>query len=868
MRSTKRAHDVSAQAVPSTRDVRKERCPLDIVLVHKRPRRRWTGVGWCFTAAASLNLMEHTSSLMTRSSVIFCRGSSEGETCARLLPTMMVSHTADTTPFRGSVQEQDLPTTPPFSSASLAEEKEMERIRSNTLQRVQPKYASTTATNANDDGNEVSTTKATLKASIPPEVTLRHPPWILSKSQIHGLKVVELRDACAERSLIKRGRKADLQERLMRWSKAEEQNLKEASVTNLADIHPNNGIIDYRVLPLSQQQRNRKRNPGKERLDRLSNILASIKKSSAANNESRGATAKDNKDKEEDDDGYIVSEAVATPDITDNYLAQLTRTYKRNQPYSNRQIVELYNRAKKADIVGDTLTTKKLLARLHEVVPHDGRVVRRLARLYIQRGDIDSARALLQKSCQRNPENPHLWQGLAQIEYQLHRYDLACRHYHEAIAADPSFPNAYHALGRLEHKEGHIKEAMSVLQKGVRNCPSNHRLYHALGGLYIEANRMVKARDVLQKGMDCGPPYSQAFFCTSMAQVAYHLDGVDEARKWLRRGLASNSMHAQGWVALAQLEESELRYDKAREVYGEGCAVYERARERTKFVRSGDRWNILYAKWAKMEEHIGKSLLAGEVYLRASNLFPKDWSIWSRYAHLMAQEKDLFSYQQVKAVLEQACVVARTRHSYPFWQYAKYEMSLSNHQRARSIFLRGAQTVLDSFDGQERGLARLYYDWGKLEYKHMKDYITAQPLLDKALSLARSSSTPEIRKDLTSQIYFTKAQMQYSLEKYHKAHHFVCLSLYETGTNDNVGSWRLWAKILDRLKNEKLASECREQARMFQDNDVGNNLLMNESLSFITTLRDNDEFKNMLCKAPWTKKIFYNNIEEKRISYL
>lgn len=667
------------------------------------------------------------------------------------------------------------------------------------------------------------------------------------------------------------GKKEDLQNRLMEWALEEESKKNKLEQT---------GIVDYRVLPLQTQKR--RRNPGKERLDRLSNLLTSL------NNNSSSLLFKATTKDDDDEDDEI---SLSVTNSTDEYLALLTKTYNTSPhtPYSNLQLTQLYNRAKVADINGDIDAAKCILTQLAEITPHDGRIVRRLARLHSSTGDITSAREILQKACSSYPENAYLWQGLANLELSLKRTGLARKYFKEAISADPDLPNSYHALGRLEHQEGNIRESMSILKKGIKHCPQNHRLYHALGNLYLEANMMKPAEEAFKKGMIYSPNWGQSFFYTSLAHVAYEMDGAIKAMDWLKKGIDLNPMHAQGWTALGELHESEGNFEEAREVYKEASNYYEKVRlKEKKMMRLGDKWRNVYINWAKMEEKAGRVSQAGEIYLKAAKVFPKDWNILTTFAIAMAKDRKRLSHTDIKSIFERACNIAGSRcvfiftsrnacirnydshtlgeflfffrHANPYRQYAKYEISLSNHLRARSIFYLGAEAVAKSPDEREcrdRGLDALFYDWGLLEFKYMENPDGARLLFDKALELASLDN-----KELRAKIYCSIGEIELRNKNYYVTKHFACLSINESENNGTKEAWSLWANVADLLEQEEMADYCREQAKIQAMKEM--KFWIDDDLT-AAKLMKGFNLKNMLCKTPWNKKLMYQAMED--VSY-
>merc|ERR1712176_165726 len=109
-----------------------------------------------------------------------------------------------------------------------------------------------------------------------------------------------------------------------------------------------------------------------------------------------------------------------------------------------------------------------------------------------------------------------------------------------------------------------------------------------------------------------------SFLYTSMSYVYYEMHGYDEAKLWLEKALSINNLHAQGWLALAQLEESEGNIQLARHTYMYATSFYESFTQRKRLrnqknkrnqssqatitTSGGDRWNTVYLSWGRMEK--------------------------------------------------------------------------------------------------------------------------------------------------------------------------------------------------------------------------------------------------------------------------
>jgi tetratricopeptide (TPR) repeat protein len=376
---------------------------------------------------------------------------------------------------------------------------------------------------------------------------------------------------------------------------------------------------------------------------------------------------------------------------TAEYLKSLARALKApSSPFaSNIKVKELYTASKQADQLGERMVAVDLLRTLLMVTPSDARVYRRLARMYTEQGDFVKARETLQAGLQRQKLNPWLWHGLGQLERNHGTLHLSREYFEKAIECDPTFAHSYHALGSMEHSKGNIANATRIIKKGLEYCPTNHRLWHACGDVYRAAQMMEDADRSYRRALKHGPPMSHCFAYTSLAAVAYEQGQIDLARSWLVKTLrVNNGRHAQGWVALAQLEEAEGRIQKAQLVCTSAIAQYERGllEARQRFLRkngqrspevplkasnstssveitnqllrsvpryrSGDKFVHVYRNWARLEERHGTVESVDRVYERAQIAFPQEYKLLLSWAHY---HSSMFNHERARIIFQEAC---------------------------------------------------------------------------------------------------------------------------------------------------------------------------------------------------------------------
>lgn len=733
-------------------------------------------------------------------------------------------------------------------------------------------------------------------------------PWVLTESQINSLKVAALRAECDKRGIATTGKKTELQHRLLIWATVQDRKRvkdrlrrlkslleltsKEAEAAKatkeVEEIVKEYDVESYNVDELTSKRKAFHSRPGK--VDKNRGILGLVDESyfdtTSTTAESDYDKTYDDEEKEEevdesdepDEDNSMVNSAS---------LSRLAETFRApSSNFSNHEVREIYIQAKIADQNGDRSRSKGLLSQLRIATPHDMRVLRRLARMEMEEGNLSKARCILADGLQKEPDNAHLLHGLGQLERKAGNDYTAKKYFRTSCEKDPTFANPYHALGTLEHSHGNIRMALTVIKKGLKHCPKNHRLFHALGDVYLDANMLDLAEESYLEGLRHGPPWSKCFAYTSLSFVSYARGQRGDARLLLRKSLRVNGgMHAQGVIALAQLEESEGNIQEARKVYRNAVSKYEkRRRERNPFYHrsnepaednnildlnkqgnrqtwsfSGDKWINVFHSWARMEQIHGTYETAHIVFGKAARLFPDNINLLIKWAELqVANHHD--DSKKARQLYRAACHLVGGMSSEPYWKFATFEMKRKNFHKAQDILLRGAHALGEELSSPPNGssdLAHLFHTWGVCAY-HLGRYSRAEELFDNALRVTGSEDGDF--STMRSLILYSMARLEFARGEYLLAQHCIGLSLKENllpGGNSLM--WKLWYKIADKMENTHLATRCKEQALLRRKEEKGSGTMFSDLSRLLGNRelpqRTGSAIKDMFRKTPWYSKV-------------
>jgi tetratricopeptide (TPR) repeat protein len=506
---------------------------------------------------------------------------------------------------------------------------------------------------------------------------------------------------------------------------------------------------------------------------------------------------------------------------------------------NNRQLHVLYQQMKAADKQGNVQQTYQLLTLLRKVAPHDGRVVRRLARWYAEQDQLEDAIGVLQNALQEpeHCENAFLWHGIGQYlqeQFQQQKDGDAnsnedilrnvTYYYRQAIQCDPSLPHPYHALALCQHSYGHIAAAMKTLQEGLSYCPQNHRLHHALGDVYRQAASLERAAQCYSKALQWSPDHSKGYAFTALARVHYELDQPDKCRHYLQKALQQNPKQVSAWVAWAQMEESLRDVDAARNICRKGAEFYEQGyltagwNKVGAVHRSNDPFHQLYRTWSRLEERYGTPQVAWRVHERALSLFPRNVNLYLDAASYKYEKRH--NLAAARAILTRCLSLQHSTETFASSKVllaaAKLELEVGDAT--------GALQWLSCQDGKKRRSAAWWHMNGVAHW-HLNNLREARESFEQALLNAKDD------KSLTADIYSTKARFEYAQGDCILAQHYVCLSLAH---NKNCKTaWELWYHL--SFGDYEMQHKCWKQ---FQQDDL-------QSMK-----------KHMMRKDPWHTVLF------------
>lgn len=251
----------------------------------------------------------------------------------------------------------------------------------------------------------------------------------------------------------------------------------------------------------------------------------------------------------------------------------------------------VYEFAKKSLQEGRLIEAEKVYQRLSEVVPKAARPFVGLARVAVQRDDLNAALALLEKAQQRNeyhvasyvlrgqifirqnnpqdaidqfkkainlsPLNPVRYEEIAELFFQLQRFDEAVEILSIALKNELSFPSLHHYISQSYFQLRDYRKAVTHIRHALAFEPKNIVYLNQLGIAYKESDQFHEALKTYNQIIKADPDNRAALY--NKAILLYSRDKTDDAIKLLQRCI---SKHPDFTLAQEKLDEY-LRQQKA-----------------------------------------------------------------------------------------------------------------------------------------------------------------------------------------------------------------------------------------------------------------------------------------------------------------
>ncbi|MCC6533548.1 MAG: PEP-CTERM system TPR-repeat protein PrsT [Burkholderiales bacterium] len=180
---------------------------------------------------------------------------------------------------------------------------------------------------------------------------------------------------------------------------------------------------------------------------------------------------------------------------------------------------------------------------------------------YLQTGNAERARALLDKAARLDSSNPSILTSLGAAQLASGAGDSAIAEFQKAVALQPKDPLPYRRLATTLMAKGRIDEALAVADKLERSLPKSPEPHWLRGLAYSLRKDSARARASHEAALKLDPGYFPA--AAKLAEQAVASGNANEARARLEAVLKASAGHLEASLALARLDGAEGKVARA-----------------------------------------------------------------------------------------------------------------------------------------------------------------------------------------------------------------------------------------------------------------------------------------------------------------
>jgi len=154
---------------------------------------------------------------------------------------------------------------------------------------------------------------------------------------------------------------------------------------------------------------------------------------------------------------------------------------------------------------GDSQSAIALIRSASRLAPNHADCLINLGNVLAETGELEQASDAYRKALELAPERADVFNNLGVVFKMQSRWEEAEECYQRAIELDPDTSNAYNNLGLLYAAKGQIKEAIHYYCRAVAMMPGNPDSRRLLGIAYYTLGKTVEAAEVFRQWVEAEP---------------------------------------------------------------------------------------------------------------------------------------------------------------------------------------------------------------------------------------------------------------------------------------------------------------------------------------------------------------------------
>lgn len=159
-----------------------------------------------------------------------------------------------------------------------------------------------------------------------------------------------------------------------------------------------------------------------------------------------------------------------------------------------------------------------------------------LAQVYLQHGDIETAKETMKKAIELGTDDLTNYVNLGNIYFKEENYEDALKYLNDALAIEPGNVLAIKQIAFVYDAMGEKSKATDAYKEAIAADPENPDLIYNLGVLYFQQEDYQNAADQFEKVASMTPDAADALYNAGLAYE--NLEDFEKARDFLERAYA------------------------------------------------------------------------------------------------------------------------------------------------------------------------------------------------------------------------------------------------------------------------------------------------------------------------------------------
>lgn len=226
-------------------------------------------------------------------------------------------------------------------------------------------------------------------------------------------------------------------------------------------------------------------------------------------------------------------------------------------------------------LMGDVDGAKADLEESIKALPSFTQSLVKIASVYMEQGDPQTAFECFEKAIAQNPDDPDIYYHRGQVLFIMNEFSQAAENYTQSTKLDDQFVFSHIQLAVAQYKEGHVSNSMATFRRTLKAFPHRSEPQNYYGELLLDQQRFEDAVEKFDRAVEIeeikassskAPPNVLPLVNKGLAMFQWKND-IAAAEKCCLEALDIDRECEAAITTLAQLSLQQGKLEKAVEMF-------------------------------------------------------------------------------------------------------------------------------------------------------------------------------------------------------------------------------------------------------------------------------------------------------------